>query len=62
MGVSFVNAYAQFASLYPGLSSRALWEMIGVTQMQGWLYSAARPLEEIDALFDAQELRKSSAA
>jgi EAL domain-containing protein (putative c-di-GMP-specific phosphodiesterase class I) len=34
----------------------------GVTQMQGWLYSAARPLEEIDALFDAQELRKSSAA
>jgi predicted signal transduction protein with EAL and GGDEF domain len=33
----------------------------GVTEMQGWLYSAARPLEEIDALFDAQELCKSSA-
>ena len=28
-------AHGQLASLYPGLSSRALWEMIGVTQMQG---------------------------
>ena len=27
--------YGQLASLYPGLSSRALWEMIGVTQMPG---------------------------
>ena len=35
--------------------------MIGVTQMQGYLYSPARPLEEIDALF-AVEARKSSAA
>ncbi|HEY1542812.1 MAG TPA: EAL domain-containing protein [Xanthobacteraceae bacterium] len=37
----------------------------GVTQMQGFLYSAARPLEEIDALFaaDARPLaRKISAA
>jgi diguanylate cyclase (GGDEF)-like protein/PAS domain S-box-containing protein len=33
----------------------------GVTEMQGWLYSAARPIEEIDALFAAQ-LQKSSAA
>ena len=28
-------AHGQLASLYPGLSSRALWEMIGVTQMPG---------------------------
>ena len=28
-------AHAQLASLYPGLSSRALWQMIGVTQMPG---------------------------
>ena len=27
--------HGQLASLYPGLSSRALWEMIGVTQMPG---------------------------
>jgi hypothetical protein len=27
--------HGQLASLYPGLSSRALWRMIGVTQMQG---------------------------
>ena len=27
--------HGQLASLYPGLSSRALWAMIGVTQMQG---------------------------
>jgi hypothetical protein len=27
--------HGQLASLYPGLSSRALWGMIGVTQMQG---------------------------
>ncbi len=33
----------------------------GVTQMQGFLYSPARPLEEIDALF-AAPARKSSAA
>ena len=33
----------------------------GVTEMQGWLYSPARPIEEIDALFAAQ-LQKSSAA
>ena len=33
----------------------------GVTQMQGYLYSPARPLDEIDALF-AVEARKSSAA
>jgi diguanylate cyclase (GGDEF)-like protein/PAS domain S-box-containing protein len=37
----------------------------GVTQMQGFLYSPARPLEEIDALFAADErpvARKISAA
>ena len=28
-------AHGQLASLYPGLSSRALWGMIGVTQMPG---------------------------
>ena len=33
----------------------------GVTEMQGWLYSPARPIDEIDALF-AAEARKSSAA
>jgi diguanylate cyclase (GGDEF)-like protein len=33
----------------------------GVTEMQGWLYSAARPIEEIDALFETQ-MRKSTAA
>ena len=33
----------------------------GVTQMQGFLFSPARPLNEIDALF-AAETRKSSAA
>lgn len=27
--------HGQLAGLYPGLSSRALWGMIGVTQMQG---------------------------
>jgi diguanylate cyclase (GGDEF)-like protein/PAS domain S-box-containing protein len=34
----------------------------GVTEMQGWLYSPARPLEEVAALFTARELRESSAA
>jgi diguanylate cyclase (GGDEF)-like protein/PAS domain S-box-containing protein len=34
----------------------------GVTEMQGWLFSAARPIEEIDALFAAEAARKSSAA
>jgi EAL domain-containing protein (putative c-di-GMP-specific phosphodiesterase class I) len=39
----------------------------GVTEMQGWLFSPARPLEEIDALFAAEAPRrippaKSSAA
>ena len=33
----------------------------GVTEMQGWLYSPARPLEEVDALFAAQ-MQKSTAA
>jgi hypothetical protein len=30
--------------------------------MQGWLYSAARPLEEIDAMFAAHARTTSSAA
>jgi predicted signal transduction protein with EAL and GGDEF domain len=39
----------------------------GVTEMQGWLFSPARPLEEIDALFASEATRqiapaKSSAA
>ena len=34
----------------------------GVTQMQGYLFSAARPLEEIDALFASQPARKTIAA
>jgi predicted signal transduction protein with EAL and GGDEF domain len=34
----------------------------GVTEMQGWLYSAARPLEEIDAMFAAHARTTSSAA
>jgi EAL domain-containing protein (putative c-di-GMP-specific phosphodiesterase class I) len=34
----------------------------GVTEMQGWLYSAARPLEEIDAMFAARARTTSSAA
>jgi len=39
----------------------------GVTEMQGWLFSPARPLEEIDALFASEAIRqiapaKSSAA
>jgi diguanylate cyclase (GGDEF)-like protein/PAS domain S-box-containing protein len=33
----------------------------GVTEMQGWLYSPARPLEELDGLFEARA-RASSAA
>jgi EAL domain-containing protein (putative c-di-GMP-specific phosphodiesterase class I) len=34
----------------------------GVTEMQGWLYSPARPLEEIDALLAARARTTSSAA
>ena len=34
----------------------------GVTEMQGWLYSAARPLDEIDAMFAAQARTTSTAA
>jgi EAL domain-containing protein (putative c-di-GMP-specific phosphodiesterase class I) len=34
----------------------------GVTQMQGWLYSPARPSEEIDALFASEAARKVTAA
>jgi EAL domain-containing protein (putative c-di-GMP-specific phosphodiesterase class I) len=40
----------------------AIVRAAGVTEMQGYLYSAARPLEEIDALFAAQAARKTSAA
>jgi diguanylate cyclase (GGDEF)-like protein/PAS domain S-box-containing protein len=34
----------------------------GVTQMQGYLYSPARPLDEIDALFATTSARKMTAA
>jgi diguanylate cyclase (GGDEF)-like protein/PAS domain S-box-containing protein len=34
----------------------------GVTEMQGFLYSPARPAEEIDAMFAAQSARKTTAA
>jgi EAL domain-containing protein (putative c-di-GMP-specific phosphodiesterase class I) len=34
----------------------------GVTEMQGWLFSPARPLEEIDALFAAEAPRQIAAA
>jgi len=34
----------------------------GVTEMQGWLFSPARPLEEIDALFAADTARQIPAA
>ncbi|HUI95402.1 MAG TPA: EAL domain-containing protein [Xanthobacteraceae bacterium] len=40
----------------------AIVRAAGVTEMQGWLYSPARPLEEIDALFAAAAARKTSAA
>ena len=33
----------------------------GVTEMQGWLYSAARPIDEIDALFAAEASRSTAA-
>jgi EAL domain-containing protein (putative c-di-GMP-specific phosphodiesterase class I) len=34
----------------------------GVTEMQGWLFSPARPLEEIDALFASEATRQIPAA
>jgi len=34
----------------------------GVTEMQGWLFSPARPLEEIDALFASEATRQLPAA
>ncbi len=34
----------------------------GVTEMQGWLFSPARPLEEIDALFASEAIRQIASA
>ena len=40
----------------------AIIRAAGVTEMQGFLYSPARPLEEIDALFAAEAKRQVAPA